>query len=391
MAENEKTHGMAQNGRDYKLRYKGGGSTLYRPKQPPKASPIWPNRILARRPDKGNRSRIIRVYPHSPKRKTVLKNPYGIHQEQPEELSATLERLKKAGVVRRKELQQTSLLAETRRGKEAQTNETALIKTLKGSQLINRQGEGLPSPTARQPFSGTANPNDMYLLTNFLAFDKIDEHERSEIMGDFLDKWLSETYELDQGSDALWHYVRTYCESSCMLDRITTHKNSPNPLSAAACCEILDVLSKKELRYARIFRLLKSGIHDAIYVSGRSERPYFHREAWFTRAQMAEKALRKTRMDRMEADMKGGIKRVSMKSMLGKYLPEELAAGVFGMGPEYTTAVIQNLTAMQRNGFKHRSNNNMALNHPDTAYSFQSSGDASGFGDSLIDAQDWEE
>ena len=89
--------------------------------------------------------------------------------------------------------------------------------------------------------------------------------------------------------------------------------------------------------------------------------------------------------------MKGGIKRVSMKSMLGKYLPEELAAGVFGMGPEYTTAVIQNLTAMQRNGFKHRSNNNMGLNHPDTAYSFQSSGDASGFGDSLIDAQDWEE
>ena len=338
--------------RDYKLRYKGGGAKLYRPKQPPKEVPIWPDKVLARRPDKGTTTRIVRAYPHSPKRKAMLKNPYGINKE-PEQVSQTLERLKKAGVARRKDLQQTAKLAETRRGTKPEQGESKLIKTIKGSQIITHQNTSR-SPAMSRSFKASTNPHNMYLLTNYLAFDKIDEHERSEIMEDLIDKWLSETYELDKGSDALWHYVRTYCESSCMLDRITTHKNSPNPLSAAACCEILDALSRKELRYGRIFRLIKGGIYDAIYVDGSSKKPYFHRKTWFTRAQAAEKALRHTRVRNIEADLKedSSSPKKGINNGLGKYLPDELAREIYTMGPEYTTTVLQNLTQMQRNGFE---------------------------------------
>ena len=52
-----------------KLRYAGAGVNLYKPKPLPKEIPQWPAEALARRPDKGNKSRIAKRA-HNPKRKS---------------------------------------------------------------------------------------------------------------------------------------------------------------------------------------------------------------------------------------------------------------------------------------------------------------------------------
>ena len=82
-----------------KLRYAGAGVNLYKPKPLPKEIPQWPAEALARRPDKGNKSRIARAFAHSPKRKIVLHNHYSDFKKDSkaqDHIRLTLARLRKS-------------------------------------------------------------------------------------------------------------------------------------------------------------------------------------------------------------------------------------------------------------------------------------------------------
>lgn len=182
-------------------------------------------------------------------------------------------------------------------------------------------------------------------------------------MNELLGKWLVEEYDhINYGTTMLWDSVRSYCESTYMLDRITSRRKTPNALSAAVCCEMLDIISRKEQRYGRILRVIKEGIYDSIYIDRKEKNiPFFHRKAWFSQVKVAENALRKTRRHMKEAEVRRSCNKKhkvqnnydiptneSLKSIVQRSLPLELAREINSMGQEYVLSLINDLTILQR-------------------------------------------
>ena len=188
----------------------------------------------------------------------------------------------------------------------------------------------------------TIDPRTMYLLSNYLAFDKFDQHERTAI-NELLGKWLGEEYRnINNETSMLWDSIRSYCESTYMLDRITSRRKTPNALSAAACCELLGIISRKEQRYGRILRIIKDGIYDSIYVEKEgSNVPFFHRKTWFTEAKVTKEALRRTRrhMKEMQIDDNNNnnnnnvINSMDRQNNKQSYLKHIVQHALFGISP----------------------------------------------------------
>ena len=84
----------------------------------------------------------------------------------------------------------------------------------------------------------------LYLLTQYMAFDKFSGREKEDLLEIMVHDWLR-----GNQNDDIWEQVAMYCESSFMLDRVTTAIKFPNRLSTAICCDILNVLSKRETKY----------------------------------------------------------------------------------------------------------------------------------------------
>ena len=327
---------------DRMLRYRGANP--YKSKGQARPSPIWPKEMLAQRPGYGHKDAIVQGFPHSPRRRVKLINPYGTSVP-PDDLADTrrLTRLKRAGVSSRKTTQENAFRATAAIDRQFHGTENELQRTVRGSEMLSK------NPMNKK--FNTTDPRSMYLLTNYLAFDKFDEHERGELMEDVVDKWLSEEYSLEKGSDSMWHNVRAYCESSCMLNKWSSTRNTPNPLSAALCCEMLEILSRKEQRYGRVLRVLKDGLFAAIYInSENSRKPFFHRETWFDKAKIAEKVLKKTRLEKAD---RCATEEHTFRNDPERTLPAELARHIYAMGPAYTTQVMETLSILQRTGTTH--------------------------------------
>jgi hypothetical protein len=235
-----------------------------------------------------------------------------------------------------------------------------LHKSMKGTQAIS-EAYTKNIEKKRQKFS--IDPRTMYLLSNYLAFDKIDQHERNDIVNELLGKWLTEDYETEnKDSPLLWESIRSFCESTYILDRITSRRRNPNSLSAAACCDILDIISRKEQRYGRLLRLIRDGIYDSIYVEKEDRSvPFFHRTTWFNHARATESSLRRLRLDLKELKRKLNssadtnihqVNSLSLRETIERTLPQELAREINAIGPQYTLALMNNLRLLQRSDSK---------------------------------------
>ncbi len=358
-----------------KLRYAGAGVNLYKPKPLPKEIPQWPAEALARRPDKGNKSRIARAFAHSPKRKIVLHNHYSDFKKDSkaqDHIRLTLARLRKSTTLssrrHRKEdgYQRVAKdadvldLSKTHGKMGVGERSKRLHKSMKGTQAIS-EAYTKNKEKKRQKFS--IDPRTMYLLSNYLAFDKIDQHERNDIVNELLGKWLTEDYETEnKDSPLLWESIRSFCESTYILDRITSRRRNPNSLSAAACCDILDIISRKEQRYGRLLRLIKDGIYDSIYMEKEDRGvPFFHRTTWFSHARATESSLRRLRLDLKELKMNLSssaennihlANSFSLREIIERTLPQELAREINAIGPQYTLALMNHLRLLQRSDSK---------------------------------------
>lgn len=354
-----------------KLRYAGAGANLYKPKPLPKEIPQWPAETLAKRPDKGNNSRITRAFVHSPKRKVVLHNPYSDTKrgsKAQDHIALTLARLKKSTRLSSRRLRKGHGnqraardadildLSQTHGHLGAAERSKRLHKSMKGTQAIS-EAYTKNKEKNRQNFS--VDPRTMYLLSNYLAFDKIDQHERNDIVNELLGKWLTEDYETEnKDSPLLWDSIRSFCESTYILDRITSRRRNPNSLSAAACCDILDIISRKEQRYGRLLRLIRDGIYDSIYMEKEDRGvPFFHRTTWFNHARATESSLRKIRLDleelRRELNSSAGenihpVNSLSLRETIERALPQEVAREINAIGPQYTLALMNHLRLLQR-------------------------------------------
>ena len=391
-ADEKEEYNQAMHKHRTKRRYHGGGYNIYKPKGLIRQVPRWPEHMLAKRPDKGKSSRIVKAFVHSPKRKVALHNPYNSTANNdgapPDHIASTLARIKKSTVLspRRRYYnkldrnptgstvdsdlpnltantatwgQQTR--AKLERGK-------SLHKTMQGSQAIKNAYESNNSQhNIDNDGKFTIDPRTMYLLSNYLAFDKFDQHERTEIINELLGKWLGEEYRnINNGTSMLWDSIRSYCESTYMLDRITSRRKTPNALSAAACCELLGIISRKEQRYGRILRIIKDGIYDSIYVEKEgSNVPFFHRKTWFTEAKVTKEALRRTRRHMKEMQIhdnnnnnnnnnnvinsmdRQNNKQSYLKHIVQHALPSELAREINSMGQDYVLVLMNELKSLQ--------------------------------------------
>ena len=73
---------------------------------------------------------------------------------------------------------------------------------------------------------------------------------------------------------SLGRIVRSYCESSYLLDRITSKRSLPNALSTALCCDILATMSRQQSRHRRVLNVVRDGLISAIYPGYRPGRPH---------------------------------------------------------------------------------------------------------------------
>ena len=110
-----------------------------------------------------------------------------------------------------------------------------------------------------------------FALQQYLAFDEFSPEEREGVLSDVLHRWMSNAY--DRGQAELWKIVRSYCESSYLLDRITSKRSLPNALSTALCCDILATVSRQQSRHKRVLNVVRDGLISAIYPHYRPGQP----------------------------------------------------------------------------------------------------------------------
>ena len=81
-------------------------------------------------------------------------------------------------------------------------------------------------------FDDPSKRKALFLLTNYISFDKFSEDEQEDILEDVVEKWLHEKYE-DQAS--LWSKIHGYCESKYLMAKLGDVRNYPNPMATALC------------------------------------------------------------------------------------------------------------------------------------------------------------
>ena len=152
-----------------------------------------------------------------------------------------------------------------------------------------------------------------------------------------------------------------FCESTYILDRITSRRRNPNSLSAAACCDILDIISRKEQRYGRLLRLIRTVYTTPFTWKKRISVPFFHRTTWFNHARATESSLRRLRLDLKElkrnlsSSAENNIhlaNSFSLREIIERTLPQELAREINAIGPQYTLALMNHLRLLQRSDSK---------------------------------------
>jgi hypothetical protein len=118
-------------------------------------------------------------------------------------------------------------------------------------------GAEIPGHTKASPLG----PKQLYLLNQFLGFDKFTGREREDLVDLMVDRWLTDPFVGDQYRQ----HIELYCESSYTMNRTTSRVEFPNRLNTAVCCDLLTLLARKDSKYRRALKLIKSGIFASIF------------------------------------------------------------------------------------------------------------------------------
>ena len=237
--------------------------------------------------------------PHRPRRfgSVSARNGYGgrIGRNAHKSALASSARRQQEEQARRFQNTRTFLSLEEKRkraSRERLKNESTFSSTIK---------KRVDSVKLEKPATALRNGEDfpgakqLYLLTNFLAFDKFTNDERSDILQEMVGKWLDSPYDEDEQLQSMWKQVEMYCESSFYLKRLTSDVLHPNLLSCAVCCELLEVVSKKDTIYRRILNVIKNGVFKSLYANYSDRKSFLDMEPWFEIAK---------RLSRMKVNVK---------------------------------------------------------------------------------------
>jgi hypothetical protein len=104
-------------------------------------------------------------------------------------------------------------------------------------------------------------PKQLYLLNQFMGFDKFTGVEREDLVDLMVDQWMTDPYV----GDEYRQHVELYCESSFSIDRRSSKREFPNRLNTAVCCDMLQLIARKETKYRRALKLVKAGIFASIF------------------------------------------------------------------------------------------------------------------------------
>ena len=157
----------------------------------------------------------------------------------------------------------------------------------------------------------------LYLLTNYLAFDKFTADERTDILGELLSKWMDAPYS-DDAEKEIWGQVELLCESTFMLDRITSENVQPSMLSCVISCELLEILSRKDTKYKRVINVVKECFYRSLFVGYSNKKAFFDMVPWFEHA-------KRVRPSRHLRDPYSEVKRSALLSNAGA---RELATSI---------------------------------------------------------------
>jgi hypothetical protein len=107
----------------------------------------------------------------------------------------------------------------------------------------------------------TLEPKQLYLLNQFMGFDKFTGVEREDLVDLMVDQWMTDPYV----GDEYRQHIELYCESSFSIDRRSSEREFPNRLNTAVCCDMLQLIARKETKYRRALKLIKAGIFASIF------------------------------------------------------------------------------------------------------------------------------
>ena len=132
-------------------------------------------------------------------------------------------------------------------------------------------------------------PKQLYLLNQFMGFDRFTGMEREDLVDLMVDRWMTDPYV----GDEYRQHVELYCESSFSIDRRSSKREFPNRLNTAVCCDMLQMIARKESKYRRALKLVKAGIFASIFSDYREAdedgRTFLEMTPYYTVAKDAER------------------------------------------------------------------------------------------------------
>jgi hypothetical protein len=230
-------------------------------------------------------------------------------------------------------------------------------------------------------------PKQLFLLNQFMGFDKFTGMEREDLVDLMVNEWMADPY---VGNDYRQH-VELYCESSFSIDRRTSEREFPNRLNTAVCCDMLQMIARKDTKYRRALKLVKAGIFASIFSdyqeadeSGRTfleMTPFYtisknqknkseadnRKEYHKTKAKIRDKEINRTEEERREMDeeMRRAQQETSVNpemrnqenpgELLSRLLfeldPEDVADIIeYAAGRKYRQAVVRRWAELQTDG-----------------------------------------
>ena len=165
-----------------------------------------------------------------------------------------------------------------RHQQQKQRNTTEKDKTNRGEQISTYNME-----------TSSLGPKQLYLLNQFMGFDRFTGMEREDLVDLMVDRWMADPYV----GDEYRQHVELYCESSFSIDRHTSEREFPNRLNTAVCCDMLQLIARKETKYRRALKLVKAGIFASIFSDYREAeddgRTFLEMTPYYTKAKDSER------------------------------------------------------------------------------------------------------
>ena len=227
------------------------------------------------------------------------------------------------------------------------TSATSRRKAYSTSRISARGRKGstlkkLEAQTNDDTNESSLDAKQLYLLNQFLGFDKFTGREREDLVDLMVDRWLTDPFV----GDEYRQHIELYCESSYSMTRGTSKVEFPNRLNTAVCCDLLTLIARKDSKYRRALKLIKSGIFASIFSDYKEAdedgRTFLEMMPFYTKVSHNKKQARKEKIGYTSIGTDSELPEIEEGAQIvGRNRQAELVQCLSAASPEYVAETIE--------------------------------------------------